>query len=79
MLNVNLSGSTLTFFAAPDAFGFDFISICADDPTLRRVCDGFLAEVRPINDPPRVIAELGSLTIDEDEPNIPAYQSAGFF
>ena len=78
-LDVSINGTSLDLAPIPNAFGTNFITICAEDPTGRQECDDMVIEITPVDDPTTLISNLGSLTIDEDEPSIPAIDLTAIF
>jgi len=78
-VNLAISGSVLTVSASPNAFGINFVTVCAVDASFNFTCDDAIIEVTPVDDVPAVVTPLGALTIDEDEPSIPSYDLTTVF
>ena len=78
-IDLQFLGSTLVVNPVPNGFGNNFYGICAVDSQNNEVCDTAVFSIAPVDDVPVVLSELGTLTIDEDEPNIPSYDLATIF
>ena len=72
VVELEIVGGSLYVRPILHAFGNTTVSVCAMDATANNddTCDDFNITINPVDDVTVLLSELGSLTIDEDEPNI---------
>ncbi|MEM7217898.1 MAG: PilC/PilY family type IV pilus protein [Pseudomonadota bacterium] len=73
VINATVSGDDLDLTAIADANGTASILIEARDPSGSTAQDTLTVNVGPVDDAPREVSPLGSLTVNEDQLSIPPF------